>query len=442
MAQRHDAVLVLPGAMGSELRGENNDLLWGFAWRTAASGHLLRHHKQLWVTEDDLAGKPRIRATGLLRTTAFLSFLGGMEPYTGLVTHLQDQAVDPRAVDVFPYDWRLAVDYNAGLLVTAAQQHLETWRAVVVKEFGKVVDPADVRLVLVAHSMGGLVAWNALQSLGLHELVRGLVTLGTPFYGSLNALLMLRSGEEAPHLTSRVAARDLARTCPGAYDLLPSFDCVVEGPITRPLTPDDVAAVGGNRTFAEQAWARRLDPDLQLPHRPVSHSVLAGSDQPTNAAINAAGGLTAAATTKTSNGDGTVLDTSAVPPGREAFYLPQQHGALAQTAEGQIFARKRMQGQGMGSPLAVLPVGVDIEDTLAPGPAAVRVTGIEAPAQVTVTSTNLTDNSSGYWTAQWREGEIYFTGQLAPGLHRIWVSQAGYSPVSKIVLAEAGGQRE
>src|SRR5215470_4277468 len=84
-----DAVVVLPGIMGSELvEAATGTVLWGLAdpgWYVKAwtSGRSLR---ALAVTDAERKGRPgRVQATRTLRFPAFAPFLRGFEPYTELL---------------------------------------------------------------------------------------------------------------------------------------------------------------------------------------------------------------------------------------------------------------------------------------------------------------------------------------------------------------------
>lgn len=198
----HDAVVVIPGIMGSVLVDTaTKRTLWGLnhigwysrAWSTGSS---LR----------DLADlEPgRIKPRGLLRFPAWAP-LGYFEPYDRLVRHLKEM-VHPRAVCEFAYDWRLPVLHNARLLARAAHGHLATWRADPAHERLGVLqaDPSPARLVLVAHSMGGLLT-RALPLVEgtedehgeiptVTEDIRATITLGTPFRGAAKAATVLANG--------------------------------------------------------------------------------------------------------------------------------------------------------------------------------------------------------------------------------------------------------
>src|SRR5262249_37524147 len=90
---------------------------------------------------------------------------------------------------------------------------LERWRA-------SAPQRRDAKLVLICHSMGGLVARYFLAVLGGAELTGKLLTLGTPYRGSVKALGQLVNGSRIPGLTAA------ARSLPSLYQLLPVYDSV------------------------------------------------------------------------------------------------------------------------------------------------------------------------------------------------------------------------
>ncbi|MEV0982116.1 hypothetical protein [Streptomyces sp. NPDC049915] len=127
-----DAVVVVPGIMGSELRdAKTGDLLWGMsvrllerAWRR---GDGLDH---LQATPEEMEGDGgRVRATRLLSVPAWAPFLQGAEPYSSLLRTVTGAVAAPEAVLAFPYDWRLPVERNPGtpllqmLTRRCSQQH-------------------------------------------------------------------------------------------------------------------------------------------------------------------------------------------------------------------------------------------------------------------------------------------------------------------------------
>ena len=104
----------------------------------------------------------------------------------------------------FPYDWRLSNRFNGRLLARVAVEALERWRA----------QPGMRRrktgLGLSLH--GGLVArWFAEQEGGA-ELIRALITIGTPHRGSLIALTNLVNGLDPGIGPLRIPLTDSAQS--------------------------------------------------------------------------------------------------------------------------------------------------------------------------------------------------------------------------------------
>src|SRR5215475_2818401 len=178
-------------------------------------------------------------AAGLLRAPAWAPWLAGVEPYVDLVEGVTGVVGDPAAVLEFGYDWRLPVQHHAARLAECANRHLDDWLAHPRHEQARAVRPdgRPGRLVLVAHSMGGLG-------------VRAVVTLGTPFEGAAKAAVILNSGRGGPVPLPRRRMRRLAATMPGVHELLPTYRSVDEGDGVRRLTPADVAGLGGDPDLA------------------------------------------------------------------------------------------------------------------------------------------------------------------------------------------------
>jgi hypothetical protein len=447
-----DAVIVVPGIMGSELVNAKGTVVWGMSGRVLGKAWLNGKMDALRVTEDELAGNSRLRATRLLRVPAFMPILRGIEPYSLLLDRLADLTVDPRAIAEFPYDWRLSIEHNAGLLVKRCHSHLDAWRALVVSR--KYGDPDEVRIVIVAHSMGGLVAQFATELLSARPLVRRIITLGTPFFGSINAVQMLATGTGAP--IPKRAGRALAVTCPGVYDLLPRYKCVTQvaptGPdsnlelvSTRLLTPDDIASIGANLQFANEAHERhaRLASTFTGTHA-IPVSTLVGADQPTLQSLTLDAGACdfhSSLLGVDHSGDGTVYRQAAAPVGVVSFPLPQRHGTLAKTAEAITFVRDKLLGADTGPPLGTRPIGLDLPSEISVGQVLeVKVSGTDDPVGVGVTTIDVDTGVRTKWAPGVRQdGHLMFTrAGLPAGLHRVEVKAGGFSAVSELLLVWGG----
>ncbi|MFF7977252.1 AAA family ATPase [Streptomyces sp. NPDC007905] len=264
-----DAVVVVPGFMGSVLvDAHSGERLWGHepskwlprAWMRGGVDALR-------LTDDERAGDHRrVRPVSLLSTPAWAPMLGALEPYGRLLDRIRDHVAHPDAVLEFPYDWRLPAAHNARLLAQAAGKHLERWRAhpAVPQARWSLADDPEPRLVIIAHSLGGVVTCAALnQDAWLAENTRTVVCLGTPFRGVPRAVEMLSSQPQSePMPVPYRRMRDLMRTLPGFYDLLPDYRCVENNGGLRHLELSDVHQLGGDTALAAEAMHTRQTTDV------------------------------------------------------------------------------------------------------------------------------------------------------------------------------------
>jgi lecithin:cholesterol acyltransferase len=455
-----DAVVVVPGVMGSCLVDTTtSEYIWGLdpAWYVRAwLGD--RAWRRLELSEDERSGRlGRVAPSGLLRATAFAPVLAGVEPYAKLVKRIADVVVNPRAVLEFAYDWRLPVNHNAHLLAEAASAHLDRWRRdeAYRSAMSDRPDAPDARLVLVAHSMGGLLCQAAVAEL---TDVRTVITLGTPFDGAAKVGALLNVGRGGPVPLPKRRLRRLAATLPGLHDLLPTYRCLnsrIDDTVRR-LGPADVAALGGDPDLAARAFA---DHAVRASQAIPGHHALVGTDQPTVQSISMRDGVVvehrhSAVPTADGElerdrdgrliqidrlGDGTVPRTSASPPTGGAHPAAQQHGALAKADEAvsYVCALIRDERTELGPRLGDAEIGLDLPDVVMPGtPWAATITGA-APHEA---SCRVLDVQTGqvvdHPILSRADGEVRAAVTLPePGLYRVEVSGGGSSAVTQIVLA-------
>ncbi|OLR95118.1 hypothetical protein BJP25_09030 [Actinokineospora bangkokensis] len=435
--------------MGSALRDlESGDVIWGLrpGWLAKAWSPVGPGLTPLAVREDELAGKRRVEPIGLLKFPAFAPILAGFEPYHALTSAISRVVRSPQAVLEFAYDWRLPVRHNATLLGDAAHRHLEQWRAV--------SGNPEAGLVLVAHSMGGLLC----QAMPEIDGVRAVITLGTPFDGAAKAVLILAAGEGAPLPARRL--REVAVTMPGIHDLLPFYRCLLQGDTVTRLTESDAAGLIDNPygpDLVKTAFSDRQARQRPIPH----HDPLIGIDQPTISTLTLDhGNLTGLAHTfdldeygelrrepngrlihLPGRGDGTVPRNSARPPhGDVRERIPQQHTTLAQSDEAVAFVRDiLLHGRAdQGPRLGDGDLGVSLPDIVDPG---TEWTAELVNAEPGITSMTIADADTGaevlHATADRRGDIVAMDGFLPyPGLFRVSVDGGGStSPVVQYVLA-------
>ena len=454
-----DAVVVVPGIMGSELvEVESGRVLWGLAdprWYVSAwtSGEPLR---ALELSEQERAGRyGRVAARRLLRFPAFAPLLAGFAPYTAVLKGLRSVVWHPGAVAEFAYDWRLPVAHNGGVLAQFARRHLAAWRAHPEQVAARRADPDGdrlARLVLVAHSMGGLLARHACQDGGLGGLVRATVTLGTPFFGAPTAVLLLGQGRGSPLPIPRARVRRLAVTLPGVYDLLPSYRCVSDGPSARRLTASDVVGVGADGELAAASFASRK----RVSAPPQGHVQVVGTHQPTVQAVTIEAGTVSGhrytyrrggqgVARVDAGGDGTVPRESAQLPPDSAMPLAQSHGALASSAEAVEVVRDVVTDRRSGPWQGVGQLGLDVPDMVGAGqPYWVGITGVERPTDVRCA---VFDVGSGLRVdtpvVGRRDGAVMAQAQpLPPGLYQVRIDGGGTSPVTQILMSTPEPDRD
>ncbi len=450
-----DAVIVVPGIMGSQLEDMSGKVLWGLRPDLLAGTWVSdRAFAELQVTPQERSGtRGRVFANGLLRFPGHLPLLGGIEPYTDLVDTLRASALHPQAVRSFAYDWRLPVEWHVAKLVDACRDHLRTYRELLAARHPD-VDRRTVRVAVVAHSMGGLLARLASYELLGQQVISRVITLGTPYRGSINSVEMMVTGDGMPFPTPTIAARNLARSCPGVYDLLPRYSCIAPlGQRERDLTPADLGALcpqpGAAASVVEQAEAaaerwQRAAPILTAEQEiPLHH--LVGGNQPTSQTISVDAGL---ATFRREldgadhSGDGTVCLPAAQLEWAEDYPLAQQHGALAK-GRAIYYVQQKLLKKPLTATLGYGDLGLDAPTMLRSGaPVTVAVDNPGLPLTVVrVISEDLDTLQQRSWQLSRTEAEdtrlIFGVDGLPRGLHRIVVT-GGTEQVAAITLATTG----
>lgn len=326
-----DLVVVLPGIMGSVLTKDGHEV-WNHtlavAGRQALGG--LGGVRALALPNDvgDADPADGVEAVGLIKGLHILPGVSAIDGYGTLLTFLERRlGISERIGNLlpFPYDWRLSVRLNARRLAARVEPALAAWRAR--------TGDSTARAVFVAHSMGGLVARYYLDVLDGSRHARSLVTIGTPYRGSVNALTTLHGGV-APRL-GRLAEpfTRLARSMPSLHQLLPTWRCLADGDGLRSrLGQTHVTGVDSNLA----ADALRLHEELDSADGDgYSLHVFGGYRQPTRqSASPAPDGLVGLRDLDGTDhqGDGTVPRFSCFPAQSEddsaVRFFAQKHGAL------------------------------------------------------------------------------------------------------------------
>lgn len=386
-----DVVIVLPGIMGSELVDCDRKPIW-----SVGGGGLLQAIMTLGRSisglqlpidigdEDPQDGVTASRLMpalhvipGLWRPIA--GYSGLLQFLTGRRFHLlQPDPLRPELIPnliPFPYDWRLSCRLNGARLAKVAVPALERWRS----------QPGmgDAQLVLVCHSMGGLIARWFLENEGGSELTRALITIGTPHRGSLKALSTLVNGIEHRVGPLRLSLTSFARSLPSLHQLLPQYRCV-DGTDQR-RTILDAGAPGLDGAMVRDAAAFHAEINPRQPAGYALHKIV-GIRQPTMTTARWKDGRVVPLRTiddRDQGGDGTVARMAAEPVlgrGEEVHEVADQHGELHETRSALdlidgILTRRELVYE---SPWEVGRIGVEIDDVHVEGqPVPVRVTGLD-----------------------------------------------------------------
>nr|MDJ0572732.1 lecithin--cholesterol acyltransferase [Pleurocapsa sp. MO_192.B19] len=190
----NDLVVILPGITGSVLQKDGKDL-WGASSQAifdiVISGG--KNLQQLKLKGTDSGGDyygDDIKATRLVADAqiipGLIKILDGYSQTSKLITDNfevteGDIYNDPedKAANFyhFPYDWRRDNRINGKILNRLLSKRLKTWR--------ETNGNSGAKVILLAHSMGGLVSRYHLEVLGGWQDCRALFTFGTPYRGSV-----------------------------------------------------------------------------------------------------------------------------------------------------------------------------------------------------------------------------------------------------------------
>jgi hypothetical protein len=228
-----DMVVILPGIMGSVLQKDGKDL-WAISGSAIWDGLLDREGfaKRLQLQQDDpLAADlgDGVKATRLFEDAMIVPGFMKIDGYTQtaqMITQnfevvegdIYNDAWDkPANFYRFPYDWRRDNRANARILKENLDRRLHCWRS-------RSGNP-QAKLILMAHSMGGLVSRYYLEVLGGWRDAKALFTFGTPYRGALVAVDSLSNDYKKKFLDLRSAMRSMT----SIYQLLPIYEVIKIG---------------------------------------------------------------------------------------------------------------------------------------------------------------------------------------------------------------------
>ena len=240
-----DLIIVVPGITGSVLK-KNGKIIWGMS----ASGLFRLMTSKDKVVQDLFLKKDSetedniddgIMATELIKFPQMIAGLVKNSGYQDLSKMLKkrfdlkegtvSQPDIPANYIEFPYDWRRTNVYTANRLKRFVEERLDLLR----KSEDKY---ANAEVILITHSMGGLISRYYLEVLGGRKDCKALFTLGTPHWGSMNALDFISNGYHLMHLE----LTEVMRSFNAIYELLPTYYCFEQNGVYHKL--DDLDKLG------------------------------------------------------------------------------------------------------------------------------------------------------------------------------------------------------
>lgn len=433
-----DVVVLLPGITGSVLQKDGKDV-WALS-PGAALRALVSFGRSITELElhDDSDLDDGVTAPRVMPDVHLIPGLWKIDGYGKISQYIR------RTFDVrpgrnffeFPYDWRRDNRVASNQLKEKSDEWLFEWR----KEY------PEAKLILLGHSMGGLVSRYFLECLDGWRVTRRLVTFGTPYRGSLNALEFIVHGmRKGLGPITLIDLSKLLRSFTSVYQLLPIYPCYQAGEesdLVRlgeatgipHLDLDRVKAADGFHREIEQAAQKHLDDDEYMRGRYAIHPVI-GTFQPTGQSATRAGdtvNILRRYRGEDRDGDGTVPRDSATPIELEheegAMFVAERHATLQNMDPVLVQLAGVLTGRDTtafrGLPKSGL--GLDVEDAYATDePVSIRVrsedeaVGLEAVVVEADIGRDVAAKSLPPGLDEWREAEI---PPIPAGTYRLTVS--------------------
>ncbi len=448
-----DIVVCLPGIMGSVLQKDGVDV-WNISGNALLSAlRTFGNSIQDIKLEEDPPGVDDlgdgITAPKVIQDVHLIPGFWKIDGYTKMMEYIAKtfDVTPGRNLFAFPYDWRRDNRHSAHRLQRESHDWLKNWRAS--------SGAKDAKLVLVGHSMGGLISRYFLECLDGWRETRSLVTFGTPHRGSLNALDTLGNGLKIKFFD----LTEVARSFTSIHQLLPTYPCYDGG--DRHLKRVDAAdiphldrakataALGFHSEIADAVEAHGKE-QAYLDGR-YEFGRIAGINQPTKqSAVRDGDRLKFLRTIAGDDpgGDGTVPRPSATPLEYEddsgATFSAEVHGSLQNDDHlllqmtGVLTGNTIDWGRYRGA-IPMIDVSLDVDDLYDPAdPVVVRAKPDRDLAEglvVVAEDVESREESARQQLSKredgWHEAEI---GPMSEGVYRVTVFGAGaVEPVTDLV---------
>jgi hypothetical protein len=387
--QMGDVIVMLPGITGSVLQKDGKDV-----WAPTAGGvinallSLGKDVKSLALKDDppnvdDLGDG--VVATRVMPDIHLIPGLWKIDGYSKLKSYVMktfDVKLGENLFE-FAYDWRRDNRVAARKLQRSADDWLKAWRE---KSGNK-----DAKLILVGHSMGGLISRYYLECLDGWRDTRTLLTFGTPYRGSLKAISTLSNGMEKKIGPISLDLTTMARSFTAIYQLLPVYPCVETDDGLVRVAETDIPNIDRARTASAHEFHEEIlvaveqhEQDDEYLRERYSIRPVIGTFQPTAQSAKTHGdGVQLIRSYKGEDigGDGTVPRVSATPIEIEheenAMFAAQKHASLQN--DDPVLAQLAGVLSGLHldlaafRPLPAVGVSLDVDDIYEAGePVAVK----------------------------------------------------------------------
>jgi pSer/pThr/pTyr-binding forkhead associated (FHA) protein len=319
-------VVVIPGFMGSTLH-RGDEVLWPTVKAFLKNPEVLRLPEVLEGVEPrDLVGEVVV-IPGLFK----------LDAYSRLVTYLEESLGYQRDVDlfVFAWDWRRDMRHAAREL----GESIAAWQDVVAKGSGK--------FVLMGHSAGCVVARYYVENMGGRHHVDRLIFMGGPHQGTAKPLATLFGTNRGMLSLKKDTLKEVMATFPCAYQLLPTVPVIFEEDGKTPVDMWNDLSWAPRQAHPLIKDAREFHDELRSKSRIPVVSIFGYGQKTVERVLIKRGsdGLVKSATVQeTLQGDGTVLQDSAILPGSEIHPVQQMHGALYTDSDVKMRLRLELVG--------------------------------------------------------------------------------------------------
>ena len=447
-----DVVVLLPGITGSVLRKDGRDV---WAMTPGAVGEALftlgRSITELELHDEE--ADDGVTAPLVMPDLHLIPGLWKIDGYAKVSRYIQDHFdVTPgRNFHQFPYDWRRDNRIAARRLKEQTDRWLHDWRQ----------EHPAAQLILIGHSMGGLISRYFLECLEGWRDTRMLITFGTPYRGSLNAFNFLVHGmKKTLGPITLIDLSRLLRSFTSVYQLLPIYPCFDpgDGRMVRISEASGIANVDPQRTKAadefhreiERAVAGHLDDEEYLRDRYAIHPIV-GTFQRTLLSARRSGEAVDFLDEYPGDepdGDGTVPRVSATPiesPHEEgAMFAAERHGSLQNNDAVLVQLAGLLSGRDTSHVRAGSSVGLDLDDAFGPEEPILGNVRCEDPmADLTaiLTRADTAEEVNRFALGAgggWRPLEI---APLPPGSYRLTVAgESAVEPASDVFVVLDGAE--